>query len=497
MDDRIDGAVVTFIDIDESVRSLAEAEYARDFAEGIVETVQHPLLVLDSNLCVMRGTEAFFVTFRVGREETLGSAIYDLGSGQWRVPELRRLLEEALVRDIPFRDMEITHDFPNLGNRTMRLHARRIGGSNGLARTVLLAIEDVTERKEIAEIQYRRLFESAKDGIVVMDDPSGRVVDVNPYFLELCRYQRSEILDKNFSQLPPFLDVEEGRKLVPEVQKKGTARFDSVQLEARDGREVVVEIIANSYRVRDRALIQANIRDVTERRRIEGELRRSNLDLQQFAFAASHDLQEPLRTVVSFLELFRRKYEHKLGPEADQQIGFITSAADHMHHLVLDLLGYSQVARADLTVVPVSAEVILSNVLLNLQLAIRSTDTRITFDHLPVIQGDQTQLVQLFQNLISNSIKYKNAEPPKIHIKAREAGPEWVFSISDNGMGIDPRYSESIFTVFKRLHGREYPGTGIGLAICKRIVERHKGQIWVESELGKGSTFFFTIPKRT
>ena len=163
IDDRIDGAVVTFIDIDESVRSLAESEYARDFAEGIVETVQHPLLVLDSNLCVLRATEAFFTTFRVGREETLGSAVYDLGIGQWRVAELRRLLEEALVRDIPFRDLEITHDFPNLGSRTMRLHARRIGGSNGLARTVLLAIEDVTDRKEIAEIQYRRLFESAKD----------------------------------------------------------------------------------------------------------------------------------------------------------------------------------------------------------------------------------------------------------------------------------------------------------------------------------------------
>jgi light-regulated signal transduction histidine kinase (bacteriophytochrome) len=133
---------------------------------------------------------------------------------------------------------------------------------------------------------------------------------------------------------------------------------------------------------------------------------------------------------------------------------------------------------------------------LNLQLALRSSDARITFDHLPIIEVDQTQFVQLLQNLITNSIKYRGAEPPRIHLSAREAGPEWVFSLKDNGIGIDRRYADHIFAVFKRLHGREYPGTGIGLAICKRIVERHNGRIWVESEPGKGSTFYFTVPKR-
>ena len=401
-----------------------------------------------------------------------------------------------MVRDVPFRDLEIIHDFPQIGLRTMRLNARRIRGVDAGSYTLLLAIEDVTERKEAAEVQYRRLFESAKDGIIVLESPSGVVVDVNPFFLELSRYPRTEIVGKRFSELRPFLNAEQGRRLVSETLQEGAARYDSVLLHARDGRESIVEIIANGYRVKDRALIQVNIRDVTERRRMEEDLRRSNLDLQQFAFAASHDLQEPLRTIISFLELFERQNHGKLGPEADQQIKYITTAADHMRQLVLDLLGFSQVVRADLKCAPVSAEAVLATTLLNLQLAIRSSNARITFDHLPVIEADQTQLSQLFQNLISNSIKYRGSEPPRIHLSAREAGPEWLFSVQDNGIGIDPKYADHVFAVFKRLHGREYPGTGIGLAICKRIVERHNGRIWIESEPEKGSTVYFTIPKR-
>jgi len=143
----------------------------------------------------------------------------------------------------------------------------------------------------------------------------------------------------------------------------------------------------------------------------------------------------------------------------------------------------------------VHVESVLSTVILNLQMAIESSHAAITFDPLPVIRADETQLLRLLQNLISNSIKYRSQEPPRIHLSAREAGPEWIFSVRDNGIGIDPKYFEYIFTVFKRLHGREYPGTGIGLAVCKRVAERHGGRIWVESRLGEGSTFYFSVPK--
>jgi two-component system, chemotaxis family, CheB/CheR fusion protein len=495
MDDRIEGAVITFIDVDDATRALKQAEHAREFEQGIVETVQHPLLVLDSDLRIVRATRAFYNTFFVRPEETLGQTIDYLGNGQWRMADLRRLLEQALVRDVPFRDLEITHDFPHIGTRTMRLNARRISGIEGNY-SVLLAIEDVTERREAAEIQYRRLFESAKDGLIVLESPSGIVLDVNPFFLELCRYPKADFMNRPFREIPPFLDVKEMRSLVPETIEKGTMHYDSVPLRAKDRREAIVEIVANSYQVKKRSLIQVNIRDVTEKRRSEEDLRRSNLDLQQFAFAASHDLQEPLRTITSFLELFQRQNKGKLGPQADEHIGFIISAADRMKQLVLDLMGFSQVARSEMNFSEVSVEGVLSTVLLNLQMAIQSSHARITFDHLPVVYADEIQMHRLLQNLISNAIKYQREEAPQIHLSVREAGSEWVFSVQDNGIGMEMKYADHIFTVFKRLHGREYPGTGIGLAICKRIVERHGGRIWVESQPNAGATFYFTLPRR-
>jgi len=293
-----------------------------------------------------------------------------------------------------------------------------------------------------------------------------------------------------------FLKTEEMRRLVPETLEKGVVRYDSVPLHAGDGRDAVVEIISNGYRVKQRSLIQVSIRDVTERRRYEEDLRRSNLDLQQFAFAASHDLQEPLRTITSSLELFRIEFAGKLGKDADEQIEQITNAAVRMRQLVLDLLAFSQAARSEMKVTEIPLESVLAAVILNLQLAIQSSKASITFDPLPAVFADETQLLRLLQNLISNSIKYCGPDPPRIHLSARRAGPEWVFSVRDNGLGIDPQYADHIFTVFKRLHGPEYPGTGIGLAICKRIVERHGGRIWLASAQGEGSTFYFTLPER-
>jgi two-component system, chemotaxis family, CheB/CheR fusion protein len=493
-DDRIDGAVITFLDIDEVTRALEAAEAARDLAEGIVETVQHPLLVLDHEFRIRRVTSAFYNDFQVTPEETLGRSIFSVGNAQWNTPQLRTLLEEALIRDVSFRDLDIEHEFPGIGKRTMRLNARRISGRDRTSHTLLLAIEDLTERKEAAEIQYRRLFESAKDGIIVVDGSSGQIMDVNPYFLELTRYSRPEIVGKEFWEIPPFRKAEEGRRLVPEAREREVTRYDSVRLQAHDGRQLLVDMIANRDRVKGQLLIQVNIRDVTERRRAEDDLRRSNLDLQQFAFAASHDLQEPLRTVINQVQLLQEEYGAKLDPEADEIIQFITSATDRMRHMILDLLNYSQIARATLALAPTNVEAVLATAMSNLQLAIANAAARITFDPLPTVWMDQTQLLQLLQNLIGNALKYRRADPPVIHLFASHAGNEWIIAVKDNGLGIEPRFHNHIFTVFKRLHGREYPGTGIGLATCNRIVERHGGRIWVESEVGKGSTFFFSVP---
>ena len=379
VDDRIEGAVLTFVDVDDVTKALDAAISARDFAEGIVETVQHPLLVLDSDLRIRRATSAFYRTFQVSPEETIGQLIYDVGDRQWNSPTLRRLMDEALVRDVAFRDLDVTHDFPRIGRRTMRLNARRIVDQSRTTSTLLLAIEDVTDRREAAEIQYRRLFESAKDAIVILDAESAEVVDVNPYFTELSRNLREDVLGKRLWEIPPFLNSDEAHRIVADSRTQDTVRYESVRFDARGGRELVVDIAANRYSVKDRTFIQLNIRDVTEKRRSEETLRRSNLDLQQFAFAASHDLQEPLRTVTSYVQLLQRQYKGSLGEEADQYIQFITSAAAQMRQMVLDLLGFSQIVRTEGTVAPVSVEAVLSTALLNLQMAINSSGAIVNF----------------------------------------------------------------------------------------------------------------------
>ncbi|MGB4889142.1 MAG: ATP-binding protein [Nitrospira sp.] len=224
------------------------------------------------------------------------------------------------------------------------------------------------------------------------------------------------------------------------------------------------------------------------------ELGRSNADLQQFAYVASHDLQEPLRMVSSYTQLIARRYKGKLDADADEFIAFAVDGANRMQRLILDLLAYSRVNTAGRQFEPTAMETVLKAALNNLTDAVKESQAIITHDPLPAVMGDDKQLAQLFQNLLSNAVKFGGAQPPRIHISAKQTDGEWLFSVRDHGIGLDPQYVDRIFVIFQRLHTRaEYPGTGIGLAICKKIVERHGGRIWVESELGKGATFYFTL----
>jgi len=224
------------------------------------------------------------------------------------------------------------------------------------------------------------------------------------------------------------------------------------------------------------------------------ELGRSNADLQQFAYVASHDLQEPLRMVSSYTQLIARRYKGKLDADADEFIAFAVDGANRMQRLILDLLAYSRVNTAGRQFEPTAMETVLTAALNNLTNAVKESQAIITHDPLPAVMGDDKQLAQLFQNLLSNAVKFGGAQPPRIHISAKQADGEWLCSVRDHGIGIDPQYADRIFVIFQRLHTREeYPGTGIGLAICKKIIERHGGHMWVESELGKGATFYFTL----
>jgi light-regulated signal transduction histidine kinase (bacteriophytochrome) len=235
--------------------------------------------------------------------------------------------------------------------------------------------------------------------------------------------------------------------------------------------------------------LRADAQDVTD------ALHYKNEELQQFAYVASHDLQEPLRMINGYAKLLTKRYSGTLDPEAEEFFGFMIGGVERMQTLIRDLLAYSRVANTnDRPHEHVSLDSVLDDVLLNLRASIEKEGAMVTQDHLPKVLTWRTQMTQLLQNLIGNALKYRRDETPRIHVAAENRGKEWVFSVKDNGLGIDERHFDRVFGIFKRLHGPEYPGTGIGLAISRRIVERHRGRMWVESKLGEGSTFCFTLP---
>ncbi len=368
-DGKSDGAVLVLIDIDAAKRG-------QDFAEAIVETVREPLVILNQNLQVVKANKTFYETFQVAREDTEGRLIYDLGNGQWNIPKLRELLENILPAHATFRDFEVTHEFDHVGRKVMMLNASEIFNPNAQARTILLAIEDATDRKQAEEA-----------------------------------------------------------------------------------------------------------------------LQTTNAELQHFAYALTHDLQEPLRMVVNFTELLAQEYAGKLGKDADKFISYSVQGALRIEALLKALLAYWEVSereRGSLALIDCGA--VLAKTLFNLQAAIAQSGAVVSSDPLPSLVAEEVLLMQLFQNLISNSIKYRGKETPRIHVSAERDGEGWRFAVLDNGIGIDPQDFDRVFGMFKRLHGSEIPGTGIGLAICKKVVERQGGRIWVESESGRGATFKFTIP---
>ncbi|MDN3511053.1 MAG: ATP-binding protein [Candidatus Jettenia sp.] len=266
-----------------------------------------------------------------------------------------------------------------------------------------------------------------------------------------------------------------------------------VRIQRRDE----IGILADSFNTMSRELakfIAKMKRSEKELLRHSTELKRSNEELQHFAYVASHDLQEPLRMISSYLQLIERRYRNKLDTDAEEFITYAVDGANRLQTMINGLLEYSRVDSRGKSFELIDCETLFERALLNLEVTIKENNTTITHDTLPTVMADSSQLLQVFQNLISNAIKFHGTESPRIHISARRNENEWIFSVHDNGIGIEQEYTKQLFNIFKRLHGREYPGIGLGLSICKKIINRHNGRIWLESEPGKGSTFYFTIP---
>lgn len=303
VEDRIAGAVITIQDIDPLKRGLEAAQEARDYAEGMIETVREPLVALDADLRVQRATQAFYEMFLVTREETEGRFLYDLGNGEWNRARLRELLGSALFRNQIFQDYEVEHDFPHIGRRAMRLNGRRIPRREGQPRALLLAIEDVTERKEVAEIRYRRLFETAKDGIVLVDAETDLVGDVNPWFLEATGFAREDLVGRKLPEAGPFFGLPQMNNLLQSVRACEVVRYDDLPMPRAGGGTISMELVANQYELGTQSVVQLNLRDITVRKEQEEILRRSVEEKALLVREVHHRVKNNLQVIVSLLSL--------------------------------------------------------------------------------------------------------------------------------------------------------------------------------------------------
>ncbi|MGA2899640.1 MAG: PAS domain S-box protein [Candidatus Acidiferrales bacterium] len=515
-------ASVTFTALRDSAGNLLGfSEFSHDLSEsaesgayrGLLEAAPDAMVVVNQvGEIVLLNVQAE-KQFGYHRDELVGQKVKNIipeGFAERLLADGLRSVEDALAQQIG-TGIELTGRRKDSSEFPIEIMLSPLESAEGIL--VTAAIRDISVRKDaekhLAQMEgrYRGLLEAAPDAMVVVNQ-GGEIVLLNVQAEKQFGYRRDELLGQKVKNIIPegFAErlIADGTRTAAEAlaQQIGTG----IELIGRrkDGTEFPIEIMLSPLESPEGVLVTAAVRDITERKSSEqhlvktvAELKRSNDELQQFAYVASHDLQEPLRMVASYTQLLAERYKGRLDSDADEFIAYAVDGSNRMQVLIQDLLAYSRAGTNGKALREIPSENALKEALVNLRATIQESGAIVTHDPLPLITTDGTQLAQIFQNLIGNAIKYRGAAVPNVHISAVKNGNEWIFSIRDNGLGIDPQYFDRIFVLFQRLHGQaEFKGTGIGLAICKKMLERLGGRIWVESQPEKGSTFHFALPEK-
>jgi two-component system CheB/CheR fusion protein len=507
-DNRIDGAVLVLTDVTDLKRGMEEVRRARDYAGAIVDTVREPLLVLNESLEVRSANRSFYEFFRGGSQRIEGRSVYEIVDGQLDLPPVRSLLDRLLAGEVQLRDVEIEHEFRAVGPRTLLLNARRIGGAS--AASILLAFEDVTERKQAAEARYRRLFEYARDGIVIVDAASGEVLDVNPYTEQLLGYRRQELAGRKFCEIEPTRDTPVIRAALEQIRDQGAAQFPDMSFQTKDGRTIQTEVIGAVYPEGDRQAIQFNIRDLTERRKFEREMQHTQKleSLGLLAGGIAHDFNNLLTGIMGNASLVYG--DMPADDPARVQLRSIVRASERAADLTRQLLAYAGKGRFLTEQIGLSG--LIREILVLIRTSIpKSVDVKLDLTpDLPPVEADPAQIQQLLMNLVINGAEaIGEGNPGSVEIRtgrreltgwevrdnftseALTPGSYVWLEVKDTGCGMDEATKARIFDPF---FTTKLTGRGLGLAAVSGIVKANRGAIRIHSTPGHGTSFYVLFP---
>jgi PAS domain S-box-containing protein len=525
-----EGILVTAAIRDISVRQAAEKHLVQMESRyrGLLEAAPDAMVVVNQRGEIVLVNVQAEKQFGYRRDELLSQKVKNIipqGFAERLIADATRSTAEALAQQMGM-GIELSGRRKDGSEFPIEIMLSPLESAEGIL--VTAAIRDISVRQAAEkhlvqmESRYRGLLEAAPDAMVVVNQ-RGEIVLVNVQAEKQFGYRRDELVGQKVKNIIPqgFAErlVADASRSVADALAQQIGMGIELSGRRKDGGEFPIEIMLSPLESADGILVTAAIRNISARKKSEEDnaelerrveertkqlgvanqvLEQSNVELKQFAYVASHDLQSPLRSISGFVQLLQLEYEGKLDKQAQDWIRRTVQSIEQMQTLIRDLLSYSRVDARSRPFTQIPFLDIVNDALTLLDSSIHDSGAQVTWGPLPEIMGDRSQLVQLVQNLIGNGLTYRGDQPPRIHVSVERRGTEWIFSVRDNGIGIDPKYREQIFEIFKRLHDqKEYPGTGIGLAVCRRVVNRHGGKIWVESELGHGSTFRFTIPEGT